>query len=204
MATRVKIRLSFAFVLLLAICGPALAQNPAGALLYFESGDEVYLLLAEDHKKIRGWAGFGGGAKEGESLAETAARETEEETRGYFARADLMKKIAEQEALMDNRFALFFAEIDFVPAQLLSNLQPPAVDAAYAESGPYAWIPFSQVEGYLQSDVNGEMKYPVDKKFLPPGCKTDWFWPVWLHTVRKAVEKKALPWKQEEIPNPIH
>ena len=199
-----KIRVPFAFVLLLAICGPALAQNPAGILLYFESGSEVYLLVAEDHKKIRGWSGFGGRAKEGESLAETAARETEEETRGYFARADLMKKITEQEALMDNRFALFFAEIDFVPAQLLSNLQPPAVDAAYDESGPYAWIPFSHIVDYVRSEVNQKEKYPVDKRYLPSECKTDWFWPVWLHTVRKAVEKKALPWKQEEIPNPIH
>ena len=80
-------------VLVFVICQHAIAQDPAGIVLYFKSGNEVYLLLAEDAREGRGWATFGGKAREGEHPAETAARETEEETRGYFVRGNLLKKI---------------------------------------------------------------------------------------------------------------
>lgn len=41
----------------------------------------------------RGWAGFGGGGREGESLAETAAHKVEEESRGFYKRADIFAKL---------------------------------------------------------------------------------------------------------------
>ena len=69
-------------LLLLTLCGSGAAQQPAGMVLYFQSGDEVYLLLAEHAGSQRGWAGFGGGPREGETVAETAAHTTEEESRG--------------------------------------------------------------------------------------------------------------------------
>ena len=78
-----KKHIHIVLTLLLIICGRASAQGPAGTILYFRSGQDVYLLLAEDSRKTRGWGSFGGGANEGESPAQTAARETEEETRGF-------------------------------------------------------------------------------------------------------------------------
>ena len=42
-------------VLVLGMCGHAFGQNPAGMILYFESGGEVYLLLAENSREARGW-----------------------------------------------------------------------------------------------------------------------------------------------------
>ena len=183
-------------VFVLGVGGRALGQNPAGMILYFESGNEVYLLLAEDGQKTRGWAAFGGGAHKGETPAQTAARETEEETRGYFSQVDLLKKIEHEEPIVDdNTFALFFAKVEFVPAPLVTNHNPGTEDRSYYESGPYAWVPFSQIERYVQTKVDRTKKYPIGKEFLPNGSETDWFWPTWLGNVRKAVEKNALPWK---------
>ena len=196
----------FVLAWVFVVCGQAIAQNPAGIVLYFKSGNKVYLLLAEDARNIRGWAAFGGGAREGENSAETAAREAEEETRGYFAQADLLKKIEKQVPVIDdNRFAIFFAEIEFVPAQRVTNHQPATKHRAYFEKGPYAWIPFSEIEDYVQTNVDRDRKYLIDKRFLPLGSETDWFWPVWLGSVRKAVEKNTLPWKREAkgSPNPV-
>ncbi|MDA0711103.1 MAG: hypothetical protein O3B73_12935, partial [bacterium] len=65
------------FGCLLLLVGGAFAEGPAGSVVYFKSGGEVYLLLAEHRESTRGWAGFGGGAREGETVAETAATKTE-------------------------------------------------------------------------------------------------------------------------------
>ena len=184
------------FVLVLG--GRTSAQNPAGIVLYFKSGGEIYVLLAEDVRKTRGWAAFGGGAHENETQTETAARETEEETRGYFTQAELLKKIEKQQPVIDdNTFALFFAEVNFVPAQRVTNHEPRQEDRSYFERGPYAWIPFSVIEKYVQDEVTRDQKYPVDREFLPRGSETDWLWPVWLGNIRKAVERNALPWEGE-------
>ena len=107
-----------------------------------------------------------------------------------------MKMIQHHEPVIDDStFALFFAEIDFVPAPLVTNHKPETEDRSYTECGPYAWIPFSEIERCIQTKVDGTMKYSVDKKLLPLGSKTDWFWPAWLGSVRKAAEANSLPWK---------
>ena len=72
-----------ALALILASSIHARAEQPAGTVLYFKSGKEVYLLLAEHANSSRGWAGFGGGDQEGENYAQTAARKTHEESPGY-------------------------------------------------------------------------------------------------------------------------
>ena len=64
--------------MLIMLCGTVAAEPPAGMVVYFQSGGEVYLLLAEHAGSQRGWAGFGGGAREGETVAETAAHKAEE------------------------------------------------------------------------------------------------------------------------------
>ena len=66
--------------------GLVLAEGPAGIVLYLKSGEETFLLLGEDREDQRGWSAFGGGAQEGESEQETAAREVSEETRGYLSK----------------------------------------------------------------------------------------------------------------------
>ena len=77
----------------LAFCSSARAESPAGTVLYFKSKGEVFFLLAEytyEDAQKRGWSSFSGGPEEGETAAETAARQTEEETRGYFSRKEIL------------------------------------------------------------------------------------------------------------------
>ena len=191
------------FVVCLVVVGSRFAvqaESPAGMVLYFKAGDEVFLLLADHREKDRGWAGYGGSPYDGESAAETAARETEEETRGYFLRDDLLATIRDQEPVIDNGFALFFAEVPFVPAQLVTNHPLPNDNESYLERGPYAWIPYSELEPYLKSRAEHEERPPIDKRLLPGGGSTSWYWPVWLGSVRRAVETNSIPW--DEAVNP--
>lgn len=185
---------SLFLLFLFSVCAPTSAQNPAGIALYFESGNEIYLLLADHGKRPRGWATYGGGTHQGETTAETAARETEEETRGYFARAHMLRRIEGQTPVMDGGFALFFAEVEFVPAQRVTNHQPVSEDPAFFERGPFAWIPFSEIKSHIRAPVDNNQKYSIDTRFLPPDRKTDWMWPVWLGTMRIALKTNALPW----------
>ena len=171
------------------------AEPPAGMVLYFQSGSEVYLLLAEHRGSDRGWAGFGGGAREGDTVAETAARKAHEESRGFFKRDDLLGRIKGREPLMDGEFAFYFAEVPFVPAPSVMHHPVPEKNDSYQERGAFAWIPYSAIEGYLGEDVDKARKYPVDQAFLPAGSQTQWFWPIWLGNMRTAVTANALPWQ---------
>ena len=184
--------------LILLSSGTAAAEPPAGMVLYFQSGGEVYLLLAEHAGSDRGWAGFGGGGLEGETAEETAGRKAEEESRGYFSRADLLGRIKGQKPLMDGDFAFYFAEVPFVPAPAVMHHPVPEKNDSYLERGTFAWIPYSAIEGYLQKDIDKTRKYPVHAAFLPASSQTQWFWPVWLGNMRKAAATNELPWQQKK------
>jgi hypothetical protein len=183
-----------------------LADGPAGIVLYFKTGGEVYLLLA-DHTGnvdgVRGWASFGGADKKGESAAQTAARETEEETRGFFKRDWLLSKIESQTPMRDGVFSCFYLEIDYVPIPRIANHSLPSKQPDYAERGPYAWIPFSLVAPYLDSASSPNAKAIIAPEYLPTGMKTNWFWSIWLQNLRAARAKAPLPWEARipiEIP----
>jgi len=178
--------------------GIAAAEQPAGVVLYFASGDEVFLLLAEHAEGERGWAGFGGGAREGQNVMETAAHKGEEESRGYFKRADLLQRIKGQAPVMDGDFASFFAEVSFVPTPSIMNHQVPKADDAYLERSTFAWIPFSSISGHLTQEIDHTRKYEIEPGFLPAGSKTNWYWPIWLGNLREAVVANALPWKPKK------
>jgi ADP-ribose pyrophosphatase YjhB (NUDIX family) len=181
----------------LLIHSTATAEAPAGMVLYFKSGGEVYLLLAEHAGSQRGWAAFGGGDREGESLVQTAAHKTHEETRGYFSRATLEEQIKNQQPLMDGSYATYFAEVDFVPAQRVMNAPIPADDDAFGERSTFAWIPYSTIADYLTNDITRDKKYPIDPAFLPAGSETNWLWTAWLTNMRKGLLEGSLPWLQK-------
>ncbi len=184
----------FATLIALFARGAATAESPAGMVLYFESGGEVYLLLAEHAGSQRGWAAFGGGDREGETMLQTAAHKTHEETRGYFARTDLEAKAKGQKPLMDGSYATYFAQVDFVPAQRVMNNPVPEESDAFDERSTFAWIPYSAVAGYLNADIERGKKYPINPALLPAGSETGWFWPIWLNNMRKGVVEGSLPW----------
>ena len=184
-------------LLALLLCGTASAEQAAGMVLYFQAGGEVYLLLAEHAESKRGWAGFGGGSREGETAAETAAHKAEEESRGYFKRADLLQKIKDQPPVMDGGFFSYFAAVEFVPAPRVMNHPVPEANDAYLERSSFAWIPYSTIEAFLQQDIDRTRKYMVDPAFLPAGSQTQWLWPIWLGNMRKALIAGALPWQKK-------
>jgi hypothetical protein len=67
----------------------------AGTVLYFKFKQETYLLLADhgvSHQRDRGWSGFCGRC-DGEGPDAAAARETNEETKGYYSRKEVMAKL---------------------------------------------------------------------------------------------------------------
>ena len=183
--------------LLVALAAATDAEPPAGMVLYFQSGDEVYLLLAEHAGSQRGWAAFGGGGRAGETIAETAAHKAHEESRGFFKRADLARRIAGQEPVMDGDFASYFAAVDFVPAPAVGNHPVPEQTDAFLERGAFAWIPYSAVVGYIQQDIDREKKYAIDPAYLPAGSETSWFWRPWLGNMRQALVAGDLPWQKK-------
>ena len=190
-------KLTLCGALLLSLAAATDAESPAGMILYFQSGGEVYLLLAEHAGSQRGWAAFGGGSRAGETIAGTAAHKAHEESRGFFKRADLERRIAGQEPVMDGDFASYFAAVDFVPAPAVRNHPVPEQTDAFLERGTFAWIPFSAVAGYIQQDISREKKYAVDPAYLPTGSETSWFWRPWLSNMRKALVTGALPWQKK-------
>lgn len=183
---------------LIALCAvlgfQALAQGPAGIFLYTETDEGIELLLADHVAPVdRGWSSFGGNAEAGESYAETAARETEEETRGYFRRGDLLQAIKDHTPTMDGPFAFYFLKIDRVPVSEIMNSIPPSTDRVYFERGPYAWVPLREIERFFDPDtVTFPLRIPPDH--LPENRFTDWIWPIWLHNLSVAMENGTIPW----------
>jgi 8-oxo-dGTP pyrophosphatase MutT (NUDIX family) len=184
--------------LALVACG----ERPAGSVLYYrdrESG-EVWVLLADHTKNERGWSAFGGGAEAGETAKETAARETEEETRGYFKREWFLGEIADQEPVFSSGYRMFFVEVaDKVDAATLgaNPLGEKEGEAVMLERGPYAWIPFSVVERAMgkAKDEVGKDDLKIEGRWLPEGARSDWLWDVWVGNLRDAREAGAIPWE---------
>ena len=111
-----------------------------------------------------------------------------------FCGDDLLALIKGQKPVIDNGFALYFAEVPFVPAPLVTNNPLPSDDESYVERGPYAWIPYSELEPYLKGPVKPEDRYPIEERLLPGERYTSWYWPVWLGSVWKSVETNSIPW----------
>jgi ADP-ribose pyrophosphatase YjhB (NUDIX family) len=172
------------------------AEQPAGIVLYFQSGGEIYLLLAEHAESNRGWAGFGGNPLAGETAAETAARKGEEETRRYFKRSELLQKIKDQSPVVEGNFATYFVEVVFVPAQRVMNNPVPVGNPAYLERRTFTWMPYSILTDFLSKRIDRNETYNIDPAFLPGRSQTQWFWPAWLRSMHKAAVTRMLPWQQ--------
>ena len=71
---RIPATLAVAILLMVSTAASVFADGPAGILLYHRDGEDVFLLLANDSKGVRGWGGFGGNAEPGETPRATAAQ----------------------------------------------------------------------------------------------------------------------------------
>ncbi len=173
--------------------GGCTGGHPAGVVIYTQTAQGVHLLLA-DHQppSDRGWGGFGGKHQPGETPAQTAARECEEETRGYFRRAAILKAIGDQQPVFDGHYAQYFVQVDPVAVDAISKAPVSTQDPAYGERGPWAWIPCAEIQRLLEMDESGG-PLRIDARYLPADAHTDWAWPTWLHSFRLAIDQGALP-----------
>lgn len=172
--------------------------NPAGIKFYAQTEDGVFVLLADHVFPIRrGWADFGGAADSGETIEQTAAREAEEETRGYFKREDLLKTIAGQDPIFSGSYAFYFVEVDKVPAEDIGNHPVRGLRLAYRERGPYTWVPYSDIERYLEENPpETSRSYKINSDYLPGGWfRTSWYWPALVKHFRDAKAAGAIPWE---------
>jgi 8-oxo-dGTP pyrophosphatase MutT (NUDIX family) len=175
---------------------PVCAEGPAGMVLYCCQGQDVFLLLADHADGTRGWGSFGGSALAGETQRDTAARETEEETRRYFSRTWLRGQIAAQLPFMTNGFATYFVAVPFVPAQRIMNNPTDEMDKSATERGCYAWIPFPEIERILLMGKPSSADLQINPEYLPRGCKSVSYWDVWIESMRDAMMRNAFPWGQ--------
>lgn len=184
--------LSLLALLLTAVPGMADVDEPAGLILYAETPTGIEYLLA-DHAppSDRGWGSFGGHGEAGETVAETAARETEEETRGAFRREDLLAAIGDQEPLRDGPYSFFVVKVDRIPISEIEGRAIPRGEAAFAERGPFAWIPASEIARFFDPET---VTFPlrISADFLPADRHTDYVWPIWLHNLTVALEANAI------------
>jgi len=186
-----KIKHLLIVMIVLLSLTPIQAKGPAGTVLYFRDGHQVYLLIADDADNTRGWSAFGGGANKGESEAQTAARETEEETRGFFSKEWLLKQIKDKKPFKSEGYSFFFVEVPFVPAQRIMNNSLKNANKSMHERVHYAWIPESDLKHVLTSKNN-----KIDSKYLPSSPNPKIYWNIWLNGMRDAYKQNACPWQK--------
>ena len=167
----------------------------AGTVLYFKFKHETYLLLADhgfSHQRDRGWSGFGGRC-EGEPPASAAARETEEETKGFFSREDMVVKLNPKSSIRVNDFTTYYIEVNYVPAEVINNYKATHRSSSYRERGPYAWIPISAIWQTIENEKSGRMYLPA--KYLPPEAPTSWLFEPFATSLLTARSAGILPWE---------
>jgi 8-oxo-dGTP pyrophosphatase MutT (NUDIX family) len=109
--------------ILIVLSQNAVAKCGAGTVIYFKFKSEIYLLLADHNRPQqhdRGWSGFGGYC-DGDPFDVTAARETEEETKGFYHRDELLGKLGSSPQIRVGDFTTFFVEVDYVPAIMINK-----------------------------------------------------------------------------------
>jgi 8-oxo-dGTP pyrophosphatase MutT (NUDIX family) len=147
-------------------------------------------LISQRH---RGWSGFGG-LCDGQSAAVTAARETEEETRGFYKRAKILAKLGGKPSIRIGDFTTYFVEVDYVPTVALNNQKPPESGSYYIERGPYAWIPLAVIRQAIENRQAGRAH--IAAKYLPRDARTNWFFEPFLTSLKEAETAGILPWTQ--------
>jgi 8-oxo-dGTP pyrophosphatase MutT (NUDIX family) len=184
------------WLLLLGLLGgiaPAYAACGAGTVLFAQKDGQTWLLLA-DHlhwfQRDRGWAAFGG-LCDGEAPEVAAARETEEETRGFYPRERILEGIGEAEHLRTGDYYTWFVEVPYVPAARITAHVPPDQSGNYFERGPFAWVPLAEIWSAIDELYPGRVWLPSDE--LPPRRNTSWLFRAFVENLLTARNKDLLP-----------
>jgi 8-oxo-dGTP pyrophosphatase MutT (NUDIX family) len=187
--------LSSLLILAYLITGTATAHAACGAgtVLYTRDGDTTWLLLA-DHvhwfQRNRGWAAFGGLCDD-DTPQEAAARETEEETRGFFARAAIRERIEEAKRLRTGDYYTWFVEVDHIPAEQITQHTPPRQQSSYYERGPFTWVPLNVIWQSIDQHYPGRVWLP--SQYLPQRRNTSWLHDAFVASMITARKNHLLP-----------
>jgi 8-oxo-dGTP pyrophosphatase MutT (NUDIX family) len=182
--------------ILIVLSQNAVAKCGAGTVIYFKFKSEIYLLLADHNRPQqhdRGWSGFGGYC-DGDPFDVTAARETEEETKGFYHRDELLGKLGSSPQIRVGDFTTFFVEVDYVPAIMINNQKPSGHEAAYLERGLYAWIPVSAIWQAIAKRRTGAVRIPAI--YLPPDKRNNQLFEPFVTSLQAAKTAGILPWEQ--------
>ncbi len=174
----------------------AAANCGAGTVIYFKFKSGIYLLLAAhtwSHQRERGWSGFGGFCGD-DPVDVAAARETEEETKGFYRRNEILARLGSSPKIRVGDFTTFFVEVDYVPAIVINNKKPSDRTAGYFERGPYAWIPFSVIWQAIAKRQTGRVQIPG--KYLPPDKRSNRLFEPFVTSLLAAKTAGILPWEQ--------
>lgn len=181
---------------ILVLLSPNVAADcGAGTVIYFKFKGEIYLLLADhtwSHQRDRGWSGFGGYCG-GDSVDVAAARETEEETKGFYSRNEILARLASSPKIRVGDFTTFFVEVDFVPAIVINNQKPSDRTAGYFERGPYAWIPFSVIWQAIAKRRTGGVQIP--RKYIPRDNQSNRLFEAFVTSLLAAKKAGIFPWE---------
>lgn len=170
------------------------AAGPAGILLYCYHQGEIHVLVANDRFGKRGWGGFAGGEHKGETTAMTAARETHEETRGYYDQMKLFRQIKDQKPFRQWGFSLYFAEVPYVPAKVIMDHPLTRLSLAYMETQHYAWVPFVELEPLLAKKTITPQDLKIHARHLQANSRSDSYWRIWIDNMRQVYLKDGFPW----------
>jgi len=182
--------------ILLLLAQNAAANCGAGTVIYFKFKSEIYLLLADhtwSHQRDRTWSGFGGFC-DGDPIDVAAARETEEETKGFYRRDEIFARLVSSPKIRVGDFTTFFVEVDYVPAIVINNHKSSVRTAGYFERGPYAWIPFSVIWQAIAERRTGRVQIP--QKYLPPDKRSNRLFEPFVTSLLAAKSAGILPWEQ--------
>lgn len=173
--------------------------GPAGITLYSVVDGKVLLLVADHAGSNRGWAGFGGASNPAETSYQTAARETEEETRGYFKRDRLLQQISGQYPTFSGFYSSYFAEVPFVSIEQLLQETQQVTAGIMREREYYAWIPLQALTPLICAerlpDEPADNSLLVSPEHLPDQLNGEKFWVLWIQNLRDAHQQNNLPWK---------
>jgi len=133
----------------------------AGVLPYSTATGEVTVLLGFDAGEGH-WSDFVGTCTPGETPAQTAARQFEEETRGGYQLADISRRLQGAAPVEIGNTRIFLIEVPQVSARQLERLSK---DRGF-EKTDYCWVPLLEL---LESiDDRGP-----DRARVPESCIAD-------------------------------
>ncbi len=157
----------------------------AGIIAYACSGQSAYVLLAYDPEGDRkAWGSFGGSAKSGETVEETASREFHEETRCVYP-GPSPRELAGKPTASWGRFESYVVRVPFVPASVIEK----APCYAKQERRDWIWVSLEDLVQALEAPVSSGHR-EVRALFAKKRYK---LWDRSVKVMQDALSKGLLP-----------